>query len=92
MTKAVVLQRVFRQKNGDFVHALNELRMGRLSATSSAMLSQGGGKSRTAAAGEQRAEPVRLFAHNSGADNLNRQRLHALTTDKLTWEVGRGYY
>ena len=100
---------MFRQKNANFVHALNELRAGRLSAKSVAMLSQGGGKPAAAStqagagmgmgmgvgmgmqvggeASERCAEPVRLFAHNNGADNLNRQRLDALTTEQLRWEA-----
>lgn len=70
--RAIVLRRVFRQKNQAFVQCLNELRTATLSDANAAALE------RAASHVLRDPEPTVLCAHNAKADALNRTKLLAL--------------
>lgn len=68
----------YRQSSGDFLNALNEIRLGQISDTTDAML-----QSRIGASLDTKLQPVKLFSLNRQVEQENLDRLNQLTDAKI---------
>lgn len=78
--KTVYLNKVFRQKNPEFVEHLMDIRMGNLTKESIEYF-----ESRVGKKFEGDIEPVEIYTINRDVDKINTQKLAALNTESRTY-------
>lgn len=84
VNRVVVLRRVFRQKEDDFVRILQEVRDGEVSPRTNHVLLGLSTATLTSAPG---IEPTRLYARNRDVDAMNNERLIQLPGEETTFRA-----